>query len=88
MLIPASGEIPHDARVWIFGYASLIWKPGFEYQRRVLGYVKGFARRFWQTNATHRGTPDKVRPLSLIIFHSIHFICVILSSLDLSYIIY
>ncbi|XP_064622835.1 putative glutathione-specific gamma-glutamylcyclotransferase 2 [Lineus longissimus] len=59
MLIPANGDIPHDARVWIFGYASLIWKPGFEYQRRVLGYIKGFSRRFWQTNATHRGTPDK-----------------------------
>ncbi|KAK0082146.1 hypothetical protein PV325_011009 [Microctonus aethiopoides] len=45
--------------LWIFGYGSLCWNPGFEYKKSMTGYVKGFCRRFWQGNTTHRGTEDK-----------------------------
>ncbi|XP_066158795.1 glutathione-specific gamma-glutamylcyclotransferase 1 [Euwallacea fornicatus] len=45
--------------LWVFGYGSLCWKPGFEFHKAVLGSVNGFQRRFWQGNATHRGTTDK-----------------------------
>lgn len=44
-------------RFFIFGYGSLIWKPGFSYTSRTVGYIEGFALRFWQGNCTHRGTP-------------------------------
>lgn len=46
--------------LWIFGYGSLCWNPGFEFKRSITGYVKGFGRRFWQGNTTHRGTTEKV----------------------------
>jgi hypothetical protein len=46
--------------LWIFGYGSLCWYPGFEYNKCVTGYIRGYSRRFWQGNTTHRGTPEKV----------------------------
>lgn len=47
------------AEVWVFGYGSLCWYPGFEYSKCVTGYVRGFVRRFWQGNTEHRGTKEK-----------------------------
>lgn len=45
--------------VWVFGYGSLCWNPGFEYSQCVIGYIRGYVRRFWQGNTTHRGTEDR-----------------------------
>ena len=49
-----------DNNLWVFGYGSLCWHPGFDYGDQVIGHIKGFARKFWQGNTTHRGTDDKV----------------------------
>lgn len=62
----AESESAATSGLWVFGYGSLCWHPGFEYHRSVTGYVKGYARKFWQGNTTHRGTehqPGRVATL-------------------------
>ncbi|XP_037947545.1 glutathione-specific gamma-glutamylcyclotransferase 1-like [Teleopsis dalmanni] len=44
---------------WVFGYGSLCWFPGFDFSKCITGYIRGYSRRFWQGNTTHRGTEEK-----------------------------
>jgi hypothetical protein len=36
--------------IWVFGYGSLIWNPGFAYDDRVVGFVRDYRRVFYQGN--------------------------------------
>lgn len=47
--------------VWIFGYGSLVWRPGFEFTSRKVGFIRGYSRRFWQGDTFHRGSERMVR---------------------------
>ena len=44
--------------MWVFGYGSLLWNPGFEVAERVIGTLPGYARSFCMRSIHHRGTED------------------------------
>ena len=44
--------------LWVFGYGSLMWKPGFSFEERVKASLPGYVRRFCLDSITYRGTPD------------------------------
>lgn len=46
------------APLWVFGYGSLVWNPGFPYSERVRARLPGFARTFCMRSIHHRGTPE------------------------------
>lgn len=43
---------------WVFGYGSLVWNPGFEYDEKVIGCIKDYRRVFDLACIDHRGTPE------------------------------
>ena len=43
---------------WVFGYGSLMWRPGFDYVERQAGLIRGFHRRLCVLSHVHRGTPE------------------------------
>ena len=43
---------------WVFGYGSLIWKPGFDYEASELATLHGFHRSFCMRSIHYRGTPE------------------------------
>lgn len=49
---------PEDAdHLWVFGYGSLIWNPGFAYSQTEVVQLPDWQLRFWQSSEDHRGTP-------------------------------
>ena len=42
--------------LWIFGYGSLIWEPGFAWEERNLARLAGWHRSFCMRSIHHRGT--------------------------------
>jgi len=50
---------PGSDPVWIFGYGSLIWRPGFPFRERVPALLSGYHRAFCRYSFRHRGTPAR-----------------------------
>lgn len=45
-----------DTPLWVFGYGSLMWNPGFPYRERVIATLPKYARTFCMRSIHHRGT--------------------------------
>jgi cation transport protein ChaC len=43
---------------WVFGYGSLMWRPGFPFAEMVPAHLKGFRRDMCIQSIHYRGTPD------------------------------
>jgi len=44
--------------LWIFGYASLIWRPDFAFEERRPAHVRGWHRALKMWSRVNRGTPE------------------------------
>lgn len=45
--------------LWVFGYASLLWNPGFPVAEKVQAKLHGYARSFCMYSIHHRGTVEQ-----------------------------
>ena len=44
--------------MWVFGYGSLLWNPGFPVARQEVATLQGFARSFCMSSIHHRGSEE------------------------------
>jgi cation transport protein ChaC len=65
-LVSARTGAPHPSELgippgglWVFGYGSLMWDPGFAYERRSPALVHGYHRAFCIYSNRWRGTPQR-----------------------------
>lgn len=45
--------------LWVFGYGSLMWQPGFVFAERHIATVRGYHRALCVYSHVHRGTPEQ-----------------------------
>ncbi|MFN4310265.1 MAG: gamma-glutamylcyclotransferase [Ferrovibrio sp.] len=53
-ILPEKGQ-----PLWVFGYGSLMWDPGFPFTRQMTARLWGFHRGFCVWSHRYRGTPER-----------------------------
>jgi glutathione-specific gamma-glutamylcyclotransferase len=54
-----AAEPPSEGALWVFGYGSLMWRPGFTYVRRSKALLRGWRRSLCIYSHVHRGSPKR-----------------------------
>jgi cation transport protein ChaC len=44
--------------MWVFGYGSLLWNPGFKFSKKEIARLDGYKRSFSMRSIHHRGTAE------------------------------
>jgi cation transport protein ChaC len=58
-LSTSRAETAAGAEPWVFGYGSLMWRPGFAFLERTAARLHGRRRAFCIYSVHHRGTPQR-----------------------------
>src|SRR4030095_5682021 len=50
---------PSAGDLWVFGYGSVLWRPGFDFVERFEATLTGAHRALCVYSFVHRGTPER-----------------------------
>jgi len=59
LTLPDAAEPFSDGSLWVFGYGSLMWRPGFSYARRCKALLRGWRRSLCVYSHVYRGSPER-----------------------------
>lgn len=48
----------YNKELWVFGYGSLMWRPGFDSMENIPALLRGFSRSLCIYSHIYRGTPE------------------------------